>query len=110
MSEVRYLQSGDRYVGYRVQGDGPVDLLLCDEITMVSIDSTPDEPHRRHFDERLASFCRLITFDRAGIGLSDPPPPGVPPPRGDARPSRIGAYACRGKLRGLSASRGGGGP
>ena len=45
---------------------------------MVSIDSIPDEPHRRHFDERLASFARLITFDRAGIGLSDPPPAGSP--------------------------------
>jgi class 3 adenylate cyclase len=78
VSEIQYLQSGGRYVAYRVEGAGPIDLLLCDEITMVSIDSTADEPHRHHFDERLASFARLITFDRGGIGLSDPPPAGTP--------------------------------
>jgi class 3 adenylate cyclase len=76
-SGISYLQSGDRYIAYRVQGSGPVDLLLCDEVTMISIDSA-DEPHRQHFDQRLASFVRLITFDRAGIGLSDPPSAGTP--------------------------------
>ena len=78
MSDISYLRSGDRYIAYRVEGSGPVDLLVCDEVTMVSIDSTADEPHRRHFDQRLASFARLITFDRAGVGLSDGPPPGTP--------------------------------
>jgi class 3 adenylate cyclase len=78
MSDISYLRSGDGYIAYRVEGDGPVDLLMCDEVTMISIDSTADEPHRRHFDHRLASFARLITFDRAGIGLSDGPPPGTP--------------------------------
>lgn len=77
MSEVRYLQSGERYVAYRVEGDGPLDLLACDETSMVSIDAKPDEPHWRHFHERLASFARLITFDRGGIGLSDGPPNGA---------------------------------
>lgn len=78
MSDIRYLRSGERYVAYRVEGDGPVDLLVCDETTMVSIDATPDEPHWHHFDQRLASFARLITFDRGGIGLSDGPPAGTP--------------------------------
>ncbi len=78
MSEIQYLQSEGRYVAYRIEGAGPIDLLVCDEITMLSIDSTADEPHLHHFDERLASFARLITFDRGGIGLSDPPPVGTP--------------------------------
>jgi class 3 adenylate cyclase len=76
MSEVSYVRSGQGYVAYRVEGEGPVDLLVCDEITMVSVDSVADEPHWRHFDERLASFARLITFDRRGVGLSDAPAPG----------------------------------
>jgi class 3 adenylate cyclase len=33
----------------------------------------------RRFEERLASFSRLIRFDPRGIGLSDAPPPGVTP-------------------------------
>jgi class 3 adenylate cyclase len=78
MSEVRYLQSGERYVAYRVEGDGPLDLLVSDETTMVSIDSKPDEPHWQHFHDRLASFARVITFDRGGIGLSDGPAAGTP--------------------------------
>jgi class 3 adenylate cyclase len=77
VSTIRYAQSGDRYLAYRVEGDGPVDLLICDEITMVSIDSIPDEPHWERFHQRLAAFSRLITFDRTGRGLSDGPTPGT---------------------------------
>ena len=38
-----------------------------------------EEPHVRRFEERLASFSRLIRFDPRGIGLSDAPLPGVAP-------------------------------
>ena len=31
-----------------------------------------EEPHARAFFERLASFSRLILFDKRGTGLSDP--------------------------------------
>ncbi len=75
---VQYARCDDRYLAYRVRGDGPVDVLLCDDVTMVSIDSTDDEPHWARFERRLASFARLITFDRGGIGLSDDPPFGTP--------------------------------
>jgi class 3 adenylate cyclase/pimeloyl-ACP methyl ester carboxylesterase len=75
---VRYARCDDRYVAYRVRGEGPVDLLLCDDVTMVSIDSIDEEPHWARFERRLASFTRLITFDRGGIGLSDGPPAGTP--------------------------------
>jgi class 3 adenylate cyclase/pimeloyl-ACP methyl ester carboxylesterase len=78
MTEIQYTKSGDRYVAYRVEGDGPLDLLVCDEITMVSIDSKNEEPHWNRFHHKLASFARVITFDRAGIGLTDAPPPGAP--------------------------------
>ena len=71
--DIRYARSGDGYVAYRVRGDGPVDMLCCNETAMVSIDSIPDEPHWDHLERRLASFSRLITFDRSGIGLSDSP-------------------------------------
>ena len=68
---IQYAPSSDGYLAYQVLGDGPVDLLRIDEVTMTSIDSIADEPHRDHFDKRLASFARVIRFDRRGIGLSD---------------------------------------
>ena len=68
---IQYASSADGYLAYQVLGSGPVDLLRIDEITMTSIDSIADEPHRDYFDKRLASFARVIRFDRRGIGLSD---------------------------------------
>ena len=68
---IQYASSVDGYLAYQVLGSGPVDLLRIDEITMTSIDSIADEPHRAYFDQRLASFARVIRFDRRGIGLSD---------------------------------------
>ncbi len=38
---------------------------------MTSIDSIAEEPHRERFDRRLASFARVIRFDKRGVGLSD---------------------------------------
>ena len=78
MDGIEYARSGEGFVAYRTLGDGPVDLLCCNEITMVSIDSIPDEPHWSNFEHRLASFARVICYDRSGIGLSDSPPPGTP--------------------------------
>jgi class 3 adenylate cyclase len=68
---IQYASSDDGFLAYQVLGDGSVDLLRIDEITMTSIDSISDERHRDHFDRRLASFGRVIRFDRRGIGLSD---------------------------------------
>ena len=70
-SPIQYAPSSEGFIAYQVLGDGPLDLLRIDEITMTSIDSIADEPHRDSFDQRLASFARLIRFDRRGIGLSD---------------------------------------
>ena len=68
---IQYASSVEGYLAYQVLGSGPIDLLRIDEITMTSIDSISDEQHRDSFDKRLASFARVIRFDRRGIGLSD---------------------------------------
>jgi class 3 adenylate cyclase len=60
-------------------GDGPLDLVSVGYGNVVSIDMRDEETHVRRFEERLASFSRLIRFDPRGIGLSDAPPPGVAP-------------------------------
>ena len=46
---------------------------------MISIDETIDEPNWLRYTTRLAGFCRLVRFDAAGLGLSDPLAPGTVP-------------------------------
>jgi class 3 adenylate cyclase len=69
--ETRYARSGDVHVAYQVFGDGELDLVLVNGfVTHVEL-VWEHEPARR-FLEALASFARVITFDRRGSGLSDP--------------------------------------
>jgi class 3 adenylate cyclase len=51
-------------------GDGPVDLVYAFGY-MSNIDADGDVPFHAAFRQRLASFSRLILFDRRGTGLSD---------------------------------------
>jgi len=74
----RYARNGESHVAFQVLGDGPLDLLLLPYGNMVSIDARGDEPHWSRFEQRLASFSRLIRFDPGGLGLSDPLDPSVP--------------------------------
>jgi class 3 adenylate cyclase len=69
--EIRYAKRDDYHIAYQVLGEGPIDLLALGNGSTVWIDRD-DEPHWSRFDRRLASFSRLIRFDPAGLGLSDP--------------------------------------
>ncbi len=67
----RYARSGRHHIAYQVVGDGPIDLLYVP--TWISqVELLWEEPHLNRFFSRLASFTRLILFDRRGSGLSDP--------------------------------------
>ena len=68
--QTRYARSGDLSIAYQVVGDGPFDLVLVHG-WVSNIDLQWDEPHLSKFLGRLASFARLITFDKRGTGLSD---------------------------------------
>jgi class 3 adenylate cyclase len=68
--EVRYARSGDVSVAYQTVGDGPRDLVFVTGFTM-PFEAGWDYPPYRRFIERLASFSRVIMFDKRGIGLSD---------------------------------------
>ena len=71
--ETRYARSGDVHIAYQVVGNGPVDLIYVP--TWISqVEHYWEEPHVARYFERLASFSRLIMFDRRGSGLSDPVP------------------------------------
>jgi class 3 adenylate cyclase len=70
--ETRYAKSGDVNIAYQVVGDGPFDLVLVHGfISHLELDW--QEPRMAHFLGRLASFSRLILFDKRGTGLSDRP-------------------------------------
>ena len=69
-SPIRYARSGDVNIAYQVTGDGPFDLVLVPGFfSHLEIDR--EHPGYAHFLDRLASFSRLVTFDKRGTGLSD---------------------------------------
>ena len=77
--ETRYARlDGDR-IAYQVLGSGPPDLVLARR-SYSHIDIAWEDPGTTLFLRRLASFCRLILFDRRGTGPSDSLPHDPLPP------------------------------
>lgn len=68
--ETRYVQSGDVTIAYQVTGDGPLDLLIVPGFISHLEHAWEDASYTR-FLQQLASFSRLIRFDKRGTGLSD---------------------------------------
>jgi class 3 adenylate cyclase len=68
--ETRYVKSGDVNIAYQVVGDGPFDLVHVPPFVS-NLELQWENPAERRYFERLASFCRLIMFDKRGTGLSD---------------------------------------
>jgi pimeloyl-ACP methyl ester carboxylesterase len=69
-SPVRYARSGDVNIAYQVTGDGPLDLVFVPGF-FSHLELDWEYPPNAHLLERLASFSRLICFDKRGTGLSD---------------------------------------
>ncbi len=67
---IRYARNGDINIAYRVMGDGPRDLVFV-QGNITNLDIYWDDRGYRVFCESLASFSRLILFDKRGMGLSD---------------------------------------
>ena len=70
LPQTRYAKSGDVNIAYQVLGSGPRDLVLVPG-WVSNIEVFWDEPGVARFLQRLASFSRLILFDKRGTGLSD---------------------------------------
>jgi class 3 adenylate cyclase len=68
--KTRYARSGDVNIAYQVAGKGPIDLVYVPG-WVSNIETAWEDPHVSRFLERLASFSRLILFDKRGTGLSD---------------------------------------
>ena len=69
--ETKYARSGDVSVAYQVLGEGPID-LVCAPALISHVEHMWERPAVARFHERLASFSRLIVFDKRGTGASDP--------------------------------------
>jgi pimeloyl-ACP methyl ester carboxylesterase len=67
----RYARCGDVAIAYQVIGDGPEDLVIAPGF-ISHVELAWEEPSLRRFLLGLASFRRLIVFDKRGTGLSDP--------------------------------------
>src|SRR5215217_6303791 len=68
--ETMYARSGEVNIAYQVIGDAPLDLVFV--MGWVShLEYFWREPSFARFLLRLASFSRLILFDKRGTGLSD---------------------------------------
>ena len=68
---MRYARTVDGVnIAYQVRGDGPVDLVYT--LGMAgNFEIEFEAPWGTRFLERLATFSRVILFDKRGTGLSD---------------------------------------
>jgi pimeloyl-ACP methyl ester carboxylesterase len=65
-----YVKSDDVYIAYQVFGEGRFDLLFVPGFVS-NVEATWRSPDLSAFFRRLASFCRVILFDKRGTGMSD---------------------------------------
>jgi class 3 adenylate cyclase len=65
-----YVKSDDVYIAYQIVGEGPLDLMFVPGFVS-NVEAIWQSPDRSRFFRRLASFCRVILFDKRGTGMSD---------------------------------------
>ena len=71
--DTSYASCGDLSLAYQVFGDGPVELVYAGSFVS-HVELAWTMPEFEAFMEQLATFCRVLLFDKAGVGLSDPVP------------------------------------
>jgi pimeloyl-ACP methyl ester carboxylesterase len=70
LPRTRYARSGSVHVAYQIFGEGGIDLVFCPGFVS-NIETYWEEPSFAHWLSKLASFARVISFDKRGTGLSD---------------------------------------
>ncbi len=71
MGATRYARCGDLHLAYQVVGEGPLDLLVVPPF-ISHLEMWWPVPQTAAWVSGLARFSRVILFDKAGTGLSDP--------------------------------------
>lgn len=99
----QYAASGAVSIAYQVVGDAPTDLVLVPGFVS-HVEVMWEHPAYAHFLSRLASFARLIVFDKRGTGMSDPvsTPPTMIERMDDIRAVMHAAGSRRAALLGVS--------
>jgi pimeloyl-ACP methyl ester carboxylesterase len=81
--ETKYARLGRDRIAYQVLGQGPPDLVLATGL-FSHVDIGWEDPGVALYVRSLASFCRVVYFDRRGTGATDPvlsgPLPTMRPP------------------------------
>jgi pimeloyl-ACP methyl ester carboxylesterase len=70
VADIRYATSGDASIAYHVIGSGPPDIVVAPG-ALSHLEVEWEYPLYRRFFERMASFGRVIRFDKRGTGLSE---------------------------------------
>src|SRR5437764_7813888 len=66
----QYAKSGDVHIAYQAFGDGPINLVMVPGFVS-SVENYWEQPDFARFLTRLASYARVVTFDKRGTGGSD---------------------------------------
>lgn len=69
-SDVRWARNGDVNLAYSVVGEGPIDLMFVN-IWYSNLDHLGGIHFLDKWSESIASFSRMVLWDRRGAGLSD---------------------------------------
>jgi class 3 adenylate cyclase/pimeloyl-ACP methyl ester carboxylesterase len=68
--DTKYARNGDVRIAYQVLGTGPIDIVHVPPVVS-HLEFQWEDPLEARYFRRLASFSRLIMFDKRGTGLSD---------------------------------------
>ncbi len=66
----QYARSGEVHIAYPAFGDGPINLVMVPGFVS-NVENYWDEPDYARFLNHLASYARVVTFDKRGTGMSD---------------------------------------
>ena len=67
----QYVRSGDADIAYQVLGDGPRELVVVLDWAS-HLEALVEQPFIAEWFASLARFARVLWFERAGVGMSDP--------------------------------------
>ena len=71
--KTQFTRNGDVHIAYQVVGEGPLDIVYVPG-WISHVELAWELPELVRGFKRLASFSRLILFDKRGTGMSDPVP------------------------------------
>src|SRR3954464_6567386 len=66
----QYAKSGDIHIAYQAFGEGPINLVMVPGFVS-NLENYWEEPDFARFLNHLASYARVVIFDKRGTGMSD---------------------------------------